>query len=109
MRILDTNQQTISQQTTGMKNPTRWMQRTISKITKGVSEAARGLERTAVRAAMHPTSEKQRSLAIEILVIWIRRLIVTAIELGLGWLVRKITTRQTRARVISFPTPHPAA
>jgi len=57
---------------------------------------------------MAPISEREHSLAIEILAIWIRQLILRTIELGIGWLVQKVMRRRQAARMISFPKLRPA-
>jgi len=93
-----------------MSNPTRWMRRTIGRITRGVCEASDGIKRAAASKleAMAPISESEHSLAIEILAIWIRQLILRAIELGIGWLVQKVMRRRKAARMIPFPKLRPA-
>ena len=92
-----------------MSNPTRWMRRTIGRITRGVCEAGQRLKRAAAgrRHAMAPISE-EHALAIEILAIWIRQLILRAIELGIGWLVQRVMRRRKAARMIPFPKLRPA-
>jgi hypothetical protein len=91
-----------------MSNPTRWMRRTIGRITRGVCEAGQRLKRAAEnrRQTMASISEEDHSIAIEILAIWIRQLILRAIELGIGWLVQKVMRRRKAARMIPFPNLH---
>jgi hypothetical protein len=93
-----------------MSNPTRWMRRTIGRITRGVCDASHTVKCAAASRleAMAPISEGEHSLAIEILAIWIRQLILKAIELGIGWLVQKVTRRRKAARMIPFPNLRPA-
>ena len=43
----------------------------------------------------------------EVLAIWIRQLILRAIELGIGWLVQKVMRRRKAARTIPFPNLRP--
>jgi hypothetical protein len=56
---------------------------------------------------MASISEEDHSIAIEILAIWIRQLILRAIELGIGWLVQKVMRRRKAARMIPFPNLRP--
>jgi len=56
---------------------------------------------------MASISENDRSLAIEVLAIWIRQLTLRAIELGIGWLVQKVMRRRKAARTIPFPNLRP--
>ena len=93
-----------------MSNPTRWMRRTIGRITRGVCEAGHRLKCAAASRGrtMASISENDRSLAIEVLAIWIRQLILRAIELGIGWLVQKVMRRRKVARMIPFPKLRPA-
>jgi hypothetical protein len=93
-----------------MSNPTRWMRKTIGRITRGVCEASQRLKRASEsrREAMAAISEEDHSLAIEVLAIWIRQLILRAIELGIGWLVQKVMRRRKAARMIPFPNLRPA-
>jgi len=89
-----------------MKNPTRWVDITRRKATRGVGAGGHWLKDGAMglRAGVERTLAKAPPLAIEAFTIWIRHLILTAIEISIGWLVRRLIARPRPSNVFSFPT-----
>jgi hypothetical protein len=72
------------------RNPTRWMKRTIARTTAGVTEATRRLARAA-KALMNKALEDEPPLLLDLAVIWARQLLLTAIEVVVGWFFKNLT------------------
>ena len=94
-----------------MKNPTRWMERTMRKTATRVVEAARALKSASkgLKEAIERTVERLHPVAIEILTVWVRRLIVAATEITIGWLLRRLVAPPKPSNVIPFPMLRPAS
>ena|SRR5712692_362586 len=111
MKTFDTITETMNGEVAArMKNPTRWLQRMIRKTAEGVEEAGKRLATavTNVTGAIDRTIANAPPLAVEILTVWVRQVILTAIEFGIGRLVRRFTARPKPTLVIAFPTTESA-
>jgi hypothetical protein len=88
------------------RNPTRWMKRTIVRISGVVGAAGHKLAQATItlRATMPDAALIEPPFFLEVVAIWVRQLVLTAIEVGVGWLLKKLT-RPKPARLIRL---HPA-
>ena len=93
-----------------MKNPTQSLKRTLRRVRNGAAVVARRLHSVfaVVCEALKCIRARHPTLAMEFAALALQQLIVVIIERTVAWLVRRATVRPTPARVVPFPTLHPA-
>ena len=86
------------------------MRRVVGKIKNGVGNAGDRLQHAAddLKRSVNRTIEREPIL-VEIVTIWLRQAVLTAIELAIGSMLRRITRRPKPPNVIPFPELRPVS